>query len=225
MPGQPITQQDQRDEYDLDDQFGRTWHVTVEKITGDSTGATNRVGGWDDPLRTPQQFIRMRKGARRNAVLSVEIAMQEWIEQQQREEEIWVRRMQEVAIGLYKKFNPEDVPHLENDAMVRAATGRKPWPSSVVLEAAMAGDRQYLGLEKLDTEHRKALGLPVLLSRDVIAKADVSVPHPVAETISPPPDNYPDFVQWAFKTQGVRSLTEVGKMWQDHRTRMKEAVS
>lgn len=215
--GQPKTQNDQRRSLVLVDQFNRRWFVTVEIATGDPTGSITKVGGWKDPLKTPQQYVTVPHGDTLMGQWRVMIDFPNWIDQQEREETEWALRARRAYMAIYRKLDADDLPHLENDVMVRDAVGRKPWPSSLVLKAARDGDRQYLGLAALDNDHRNALGLPVIDAGKRVAEAPAMVDAPKAAGIPAPPENYKDFVSWAFQYGGAKNIAEAAAQWQTHR--------
>lgn len=214
----PKNQADQRRDLVLADQFGRRWFMSIEILTGEPTGAITRAGSWLDPLKTPQQFIKVPPTDIAGGQWRVEIDFPNWLQQQEAAEEYWGQMMRRAALAIYKKLDPEDLPHLENDVLVREAVGRKPWPSSLVLRAAQGGDRQYLGLEPLDGEHRKGVGLPVLMTQQAAAAAPAVVEMPAAGHVPEPPDQYQPFVSWAFRYGGAKSIAEAAKQWKDLHT-------
>jgi len=225
----PILQTDQRMEVTLLDQFQRAWHGCLEKATGEPTGSYNLVG-WLDPLRTPPFFVMLKKEAVLGAAWTLFVDFGAWLDQQRNGEEQWYRDLHKAALDKYHHVAPEQVPQLENDPFIRNAVGPKPWPSSKVVQAAMNGDRQYLGLALLDKTHREALGLSSLAESLAIAQqiADApavvsSVPDPEAvKTIPPPPAEYPKFVAWAmtYVPECKGDLTAVARHWTEHKAAM-----
>lgn len=224
------TQADQRTEIDIADQFQRVWHGSLETSTGDPTGAFNRVG-WKDPLRTPQYFLKMRKGTVLGHAWTLFVDFPNWIIQQTEAEENWYKSLIKIASEKYARLDPQTVPFLENDPVVRSVAGPKPWPSSAVLKAAVKGDRQYLGFEKLDKDHRDALGLSTLAdvgtSAEIVANAPAvvsAIPSAEAKSqVPPPPDRYQDFVGWAMTwvPECKGNLGKVAQLWKEHAETLK----
>lgn len=217
MP-QPITQDMQRRQLTLPDQFKRKWHFTVEKATDDPTGSFNRVG-WKDPLKTPQGFVTVpREVTQEGAWRSIVIDFPAWIAQQETAETQWYDTLMKTARKEYRTIDPKEVGMIEHDHYLRAIVGPKPWPSSTVLKAARDGDRQYLGLGALDNAHRTALGLPIEEAQMSGADAPARVERPSTE-IPPEPDKYQDFVSWKARYFGIKDLTQIGKDWQAKKQR------
>lgn len=217
----PKTQADQRRTLILRDQFERAWAVVVEIATGDPCGSKHPYNRWVDPLHTPQSFITVPHGDMLSGQWRVEIDFRGWIEQQERGEEEWYVELRKQAREAYKRLDPAEVGTLENDAYVRERTGPKPWPSSTVLKLAQSGDKQFLGFEKLDTEHREALGLAREDAQQIAAAAKAKVTVS-AGGIPAPPDTYPDFISWAFRYQGVKDFGQGAQMWREHKAALQE---
>jgi hypothetical protein len=222
MMASPKTQAQQRRDLILADQFNRKWLVCVEIGTGDPTGAITRVGGWLDPLQTPQQFLTVPHDDVTMGQWKVLVDFPAWIEQQEHGEVEWYVELRKQEREAYKRLDPSEVANAENDAYLRERTGPKPWPSSAVLKSAVSGDRQFLGFEPLDNDHRIALGMPIQEAQEIAASAKAKVETPEAG-IPAPPDNYQDFVSWAFRYQGVKDYGKAAQMWREHRKLLQEA--
>ena len=211
------------------DQFGRRWFASIEIATGDITGRLHIAGALIDPLRTPQKFVDMPRDDNGYGDLTrVEVNGDAWIAEVENDERDWYRQLHVVARDVYKRLDPTDIPTLENDAFVRSLTGPKPWPSSSVIRQAMAGDRQYLGLEPLDREHREALGIVTLEDTRHIGAAPATVPMPTAATAETPlpPDTYPEFLRWAFQHGGCKGdMAKAAKLWNEHRDSLKASTA
>lgn len=221
------TQQSQRRDIRPVDQFGRKFFGSIEVATGGFTGQINAAGGWIDPLRTPQKFLGMPGDENGDSQLGrLVVDFPSWITEIKQDEAQWYQSLLEIAGQKYSRLDPNDVPHLENDPFIRGLTGPKPWPSSVVLDAAMQGDRQYLGFEKLDDAHKTALGIPLASGAELAARAKVAVPLARTESapIPPPPNTYQEFVTWAFKYDGAKNLTESAAKWNEHKTKFTETA-
>lgn len=215
-----VSQNTQRREVTLKDQFGRRWHFTVEKATDDPTGAFNRVGGWRDPLKTPMNFITVPQHVNEEGQWrSIVIAFPAWLAQQDKAETKWYDVLYKTGRAEYKKVEPGEAAQFENDHYLRGIVGRKPWPSSDVLKAAQAGDRQYLGLEALDNAHREALGLPILEAQVRAAVAPAVVVRPTAD-VPPEPDTWPAYASWMARYHGIRDMSVVGGKWQERKQRL-----
>lgn len=226
MAGNPKNQAESRIELDILDQHVRQWHTSLEERTGEPTGGYNKCG-WDDPLKHTPNFLEMVKGRVMGMGWSLIVLWDKWIIQNTKDEEEWYRSLIQIAGKVYSVIDPAKVPFLENDPVVRSLAGPKPWPSSKVLKAAKAGDRQFLGFEPLDLEHRKALGISTLSDHGANV-ADASsfvsaIPSDTAKaTIPTPPDTYPEFVSWAMThvPECKGDLTAVARHWKEHKANM-----
>lgn len=220
------TQQSQRRDIRPVDQFGRKYFASIEIATGGVTGQITKT--FVDPLNTPQKFLEMPGDENGDSQLNrLVVNFERWKSEIVQDEGQWYQTLLNIAGQKYSRLDPNDVPHLENDPFIRGLAGPKPWPSSLVIDAAAAGDRQYLGFEKLDTEHRKALGLPYIDGPTLAAHAAATVPTATADSASipPPPDTYQEFLTWAFKYNGARNLTDGAAQWNEHKRKFQETVT
>jgi hypothetical protein len=143
------------------DQFGRLWTLTVEKATLEPCGVVTPCN-WDDPLRTPQTYIGMRKVRGQVQTDSVKVDFDRWVTDQTAAEADWRRLLHTHGREQYKTAFAAMVKsgEAEHDELLRDLTGPKPFPPVAALKQAAAGDKRYLGLEPLDAEARLALGIP-----------------------------------------------------------------
>lgn len=212
MAGNIKTQADQRREINPKDQFGRRWGGTIEIATGDPTGAFVPCG-FPDNLCNTKNYLRTYRDEFGNVDLSrVEVNFPLWVRDIEEAERSWYEQLHRNAIHVYKSIEPEKVATLDQDKFLMDLTGPKPFPSSDVLRAAMAGDRQYLGFEPLDRAHREALRMETL--EDL--KSSASTPTVVDVASDLPPDTYPEFLKWVF-ARGTKSMKEAAALWQEHR--------
>lgn len=224
MAGNPKNQAEQRTELDILDQHGRQWHTCIEDRTGGTTGGYNRCG-WNDPLRHTANYLEMVKGRVMGSLWTLSVLWDKWINQTVQDEETWYGDLIRIASDKYSVLDPDKVPFLENDPIIRRLAGPKPWPSSSVLRAARDGDKQYLGLDELDAVHRKALGLSTMtdIQRKEIADSPAfvsAIPSEQAKaSVPPPPDRYQDFVSWAMThvPDCKGDLGRVAVLWKEHR--------
>lgn len=215
-PGQVVNRQaTYRRDLNPKDQFGRKWLVVVETktmdICGEAIPAWNGVkGSARDPLRTPMNYVRLMTTEDGNPDTSrCTVDFDAWREQQQQATHTWYERLHDNAITTYKAI--EQGSDLEHDRILLRLTGPKPWPSTEVLDAAMSGDRQYLGLEPLDKAHRAALLLESLADLKAMTTAQPK-PEPVGDV---PPEKYQDFVRWCYAKEPGITLSKIGQLWKD----------
>jgi hypothetical protein len=227
MAGQIITQNDHRRDIRPRDQFNRKWYGSIEKATNDFCSGV-RPARWTDPLRTPQNYVVLNTDENGDKDISqCTVLFGPWLDQVRQDEVDWYQNLLEIAARKYSQLDPDNVPHLENDPFIRGLAGRKPFPSSKVLELAQAGDKQFLGLEPLDDEHRKLLGLSNVNAAELAKNAAATVTRVAVEdaTIPPPPNEYKPFLTWAYKYQGVKDLKDAATMWAEHKARFEEKVA
>lgn len=219
------TQADYRLDLNPKDQFGRKWLVVVEKETMDICGEA--LPAWEtakdrprDPLRTPMNFVRLVRNDVGQADTSrCVVDYDAWVEQQRQATQLWYERLNENALLVYKAI--EMGADLEHDPILAKLTGPKPWPSIEVVEAARDGDRQFLGLEALDREHRAAIAQLTLA--DLKAMPAVPKAPEITGDEDTVPDNYQDFLKWAFKKGGAKDLKQAAQLWSEHRKNLVEA--
>ncbi|KKL97924.1 hypothetical protein LCGC14_1829570 [marine sediment metagenome] len=132
----------------LKDQFGRLWHCTVDKKTGQPTGCPNPIG-WVDPLNTPNSYLTVPHwedgSARTDEVL---VDFEGWIADVEQNNTHWDMAITVMGEKKFPLASSEDRdgwaenPHLTKEA------GPKPFPSRETLIQAKNGDRKLLGLDK-----------------------------------------------------------------------------
>lgn len=213
---QAKTQADQRRDRVVRDQFNRKWLVAIEIATGEATGAITKVGGWKDPLKTPQHFLRLAKDQDGFSTFSLEIQFTDWLAQQRDAETKWYDSLPEIALRIYKRLDRNEGGLLEYDPLISREAGRKPWPSSAVIQAAMNGDKQYLGIDPLDDDHKRALGLSVVTDAPArVAAAPVTVDLPREAAIPAAPDVWQEFMSWYFKYFS-KNMAAAAAAWKEH---------
>lgn len=145
MPREVKSQADKRRSFTPMDQFLRPWSVTIEIESGDWTGLVSSAG-WEDPLRTPQNFIRPAKNEFGFVEFSrVEIDIPAWVRFQANSMNDWVRNFWKVGKELYKdRFDPNE---MRDDAYLLEQAGPKPWPSVEAIEVLLQeGHQAHLAL-------------------------------------------------------------------------------
>ncbi len=132
MPKEPKSQADKRRSVNPTDQFGRLWGGSIEIESGDFTGLLDGAG-WEDPLRTPQRFVKMRVSEHGHPDLSrVEVRLDEWIRFQAQRMTDWTHTFFTTGKSLYaNRFDPKE--H-RNDEYLLKETGPQPWPSVECIE-------------------------------------------------------------------------------------------
>jgi len=183
----------------LKDQFGRMWHCTISRKTGQPMGCPSPIG-WDDPLKTPNSYLTVplwEDGEPRTDEVLVDF--ESWIADVDQNSVHW-----DMAITVMgeKKFPlasseerdkwPEN-PHLTKEA------GPKPFPSRETLIKAMNGDRDLLGL-RFDTK---------------------------TQTIHPVDMTYRDFLTENRRDEfgKTRTMVAIGQLWKEHKEFLEEEVT
>ena len=209
-----LSQRDTRDQGVFEDQFGRPYLVTWEKKTGDPTGliAHAHFPGnipWDDPLRTPQKYLAIPKSKYGlKEVGKLVVNLDQFATDQADAMRAWTNFLWHNAEIEYPSQKPEPAA-MERDPLLLRRTGAKPWPSPDIIRIAMRGvedklARQFLGLDPLGPEAKLMLGTP-----DPADALDTYL----ADRADGPPETYKEFVSWAFRTNQVTNLKEVGALW------------
>lgn len=216
MPRPQRTQHDQRRFIAPVDQFGRQWSMTIEIATGEPTGGIFH-GSWEDPLRTPQKHVGMARQGESTVLGQCRVDFDRWIAENEADEQRWYKQLFENAQTIYKKLEPGDVKNLEHDAYLLQLTGPKPFPATSCLRRAAGGYKPFLGLAPLSPQDRIDLAMPTL--EDYTSGAVKVAAEALAETptIPAPPETYKEFLAWAFKHGGAKSLTEAAAAWREHR--------
>lgn len=149
------TQPDYRKNLLVTDQFGRSWAITVEKDTGDVCGQIF-TAGWVDPLRTPQVFFKMVRGADGEPNWrDARVDLRAWYRQQVDEERQWKVNFNNIGYQTFgREFRPEK--HM-TDPWLLQLVGPRPWPSSDAIKLAIDGHKGLLGKRPMDEEVRQYL--------------------------------------------------------------------
>jgi hypothetical protein len=218
----PHDQKAMRRDVNPRDQFGRKWLLTIELVTGDPCGEVVPAG-WSDPLRTPMNRVRLAFNEDGQVDLSrCHVDFDRWIDEIEDSERGWYEELHRNALHVYKAVNPSDVGALDQDKFLLDLTGPKPFPSSTILKRAKAGDRSLLGFEALSVADRIALRLATLADAKA---APVGTPTPAPTSADAPPDTYPAFISWAFKSGAVEpgDLKAAAALWKEHRKALTDA--
>ena len=130
------TQPTRRRNYNVKDQWGRKWLVSIEKETGHPTGAIESC--FTDPLGTPQQYLEIDEEMPRQ----LNIRYDRWIADQNAAVRDWEARRDDIGRALYgERYNPAKKITRELERIV----GKEPRPVGDI-EKAAAGDKGLLGL-------------------------------------------------------------------------------
>lgn len=208
------TQADFRRDINPKDQFGRKWSACIEIATGEPTGGIFPAG-WTDPLRTPIKYLIVPRNEDGQAEIGkIKVDFPRWISEQEHDEKGWYDQLYQIALAKNVDI-PSDPITLETNKILLGLTGPRPWPSVEAIRLASDGDRRLLGFEPSTKADRIMLRQQTLDDMKGGSSKD-----PVL-----PPDNYQDFVGWAFKHGGVSNgdLKKVAELWQDHRKNLQAA--
>lgn len=134
------TQPTRRRNYNVKDQWGRKWLVSIEKETGHPTGAIESC--FTDPLATPQQYLEIDEEMPRQ----LNIRYDRWIADQNAAMHEWEARRDDIGRALYgERYNPAKKITRELERIV----GKQPRPVGDI-ERAAAGDKVLLDLVSLE---------------------------------------------------------------------------
>ncbi len=88
-------QMNQRRYARLEDQFGRWWGAQIEKSTGDPCAEVSPVGGWNDPLNTPNIYLRPPKHDDGTTISGrIEVDFDRWMDSIRGSEDDWNQSIQ-----------------------------------------------------------------------------------------------------------------------------------
>lgn len=148
--GVSTSQPQYRRSYNVLDDWGRRWLVTVETKTGELVGIAEPAG-WEDPISTPPSYMKL--DPRDPNRLLIDYA--QWAQDLERAQAIWKERMEETGFDRFgEKYDPDEPP----TPYLLRLVGPKPKPDPSVPLAALDGDPEALGCE------------PVASSRDLEAE-------------------------------------------------------
>ena len=186
----------QRRDVRLEDQFGRWWGTAIEKSTGDPCCEISPVGGWSDPLNTPNIYLRVPRHEDGSTIAGkIEIQFDRWITSIRSSTEDWLNTIDEAGRVSYKVTTPEERALWPQDEYLKKIAGPEPLPTVETLMRARDGDRQLLGLTK-----------------DV----KTGTTHPADMT-------YMEFVVENREDEfgKFRNMVTIGKLWQEHKAFLK----
>ena len=134
------SQADKRRSIVARDQFGRPWGGSIEIESGDFTGLVSSAG-WEDPMRTPQKYIKTHKNQWGHPEMGrVTLDLDAWIKDQQVAMQDWVRNFWKVGKELYAgRFDPKE--H-QDDPYLLEQCGPKPYPSVECIEVLLNENHQ-----------------------------------------------------------------------------------
>ena len=200
----PVNQADQRRSFNPRDQFGRKWLGCLELASGDLCEIV--PAGWMDPLRTPVKFIHLATTEEGQTDMSrVVVDMAAWLREIREHELAWYEELHRNALHVYRAVDPKDVPTLDQDRFLQDLTGPKPFPGSAVIQQALEGDRQYLGIAPLDRAHRGKLRMNTLEDLRAEPEPEVVDATPTAE------DTYQTYLARAMKAG--KTMKEAAGLW------------
>ena len=185
-------QMNQRRYARLEDQFGRWWGAQIEKSTGDPCAEVSPVGGWNDPLNTPQRYLRPPQHEDGTTISGkIEVDFDRWMDSIRGSEDDWNQTIQVAGKETYKITTVAERRQWAEDPVLKAIAGPRPFPTMEMLVAARNGDRNLLGLA-----------------------TDVKT-----GTLHPETMTYTEFVSENRRNEfgKARPMAEVGKLWKEHR--------
>lgn len=199
----------------LRDEFKRPWLAALEIKTFEPTGHVTPAG-WDDVLRTPQQYLRIPRDEFNNPqVGQLRIDWDRWIKDQADATKDWKVRLWN--IGREQQKNAFDPAKAEHDEYLLHLTGPKPWPTPEALRLAKAGDRQLLGIKPLDKRSRTLLGLVEL---EDLEAAPAEALADEAEHAPLNTGNHKEFIA-ACLERGI-TMKKAAQLWREFQTALKE---
>ena len=229
------TQRDYRRSMVAVDQYGRRWSFSIELASGDPTGGI-RPGGWKDPLRTTEKYLTVPREHGFPVWGRITVDFERWVEDQQAAERDWKVRLWE--IGQEKQGSKFDPANADRDDYLLHLVGPKPWPSSVALLEAAAGNPALLGLAPM-TRHAREM-LNIVAFEDIIGPMKGQTPEPEPEVVRVPapapkavdpaqpiggggPTSYQVFVKETMKAGLAKSVKECAVLWQQRKAAMAAA--
>lgn len=180
----------------LEDQFGRWWGAQIEKSTGDPCSEVSPVGGWNDPLNTPNIYLRSPKHEDGTTISGrIEVDFDRWMDSIRGSEEDWNQSIQVAGKETYKITTVEERKLWAEDPVLKAIAGPRPLPTLETLMKARDGDRQLLGLDRD-------------VKTQTVHAADMSYTEFVTENRRDEFDR-------------ARPMAEIGKLWKEHKAFLK----
>lgn len=226
------TQRDYRRSLVAVDQYGRKWGVNIELATGDPCGGVTSAG-WADPLRTPEKYLNVPKEYGQAIWGRIVVNFEQWVTDQQAAERDWKVRLWE--IGQEKQGSKFDAATADRDDYLLHLAGPKPWPSSLALLEAAAGDPALLGLAPM-TKHAREM-LNIVAFEDIVGPMKGQPSEPEPERVAVPlkaveptaqiggggPTTYQAFVKETMKAGLARNVKECAVLWQQRKAAMAAA--
>ena len=144
----PSKQPMYRRSFNVLDQFGRKWLISVETVSGGM--ASNPIpAGWSDPIKTPSQYCVYRPDKPTELFINHEA----WARHLEEKMDDWTRRYEDEGYDRFgEKFDPTEPP---SPTMMRLV-GPKPMDPAIP-RAAANGDEKYLGMKPVVREDIDAL--------------------------------------------------------------------
>ena len=150
-------QMNQRRYARLQDQFGRWWGAQIEKSTGDPCSEVSPVGGWNDPLNTPNIYLRPPKHDDGTSISGrIEVDFDRWMDSIRGSEDDWNQSIQVAGKETYKITTVEERRLWAEDPVLKAIAGPRPLPTLETLTQAKNGDRGLLGM-RIDPETKSVI--------------------------------------------------------------------
>ena len=181
----------------LEDQFGRWWGAQVEKSTGDPCSEVSPFGGWSDPLKTPNIYLRPPHHEDGTTVSGkINVDFDRWMDSIRGSEEDWNVAIQAAGKETYKITTRAERLEWPNDPILQAIAGPRPLPTLETLMKARDGDKRLLG--------------------GGVSEATTEI-HPVDIT-------YREFVSENRRDEfgKVRKFAAIAKLWNEHKANLKD---
>lgn len=216
----PKSQADRRRDLNPEDQFARTWLVAFDKELLEPTGQID-AAGWDDPLKTPQKYIRVAKGKFGTPdIARLIIDFNAWIKDQSNAFQEWRQSLWSWGAKRYgEKFTWENA---EDDPTLIVLAGPKPWPSHDALQLAAKGPvnpdaKALLGMGPMTDRAMELLGMA---PEDALPEGTQRVGAGQTVNVAAGLAEYHAFRK-QMKAEG-KSPTEISLLWKN---RKQEAVA
>jgi len=193
MPEGKVDQAAYRSAVKAVDQFGRNWAYSIEKATGGACSAIVPIGGWSDPLATPQKYLNAK-----GQLGKVKVEFTRWIDDLKRADREWMENLYDTGRQLYKRASgPEEIRDWPKDPYILREAGPK--PGEALLHCTKRVGEEIVRLVKL-REDGEPLETPIeILQRamagdlDLLGGSASGAKEPEAPTPEPTDVSWPKF--------------------------------